>query len=182
MGASFPQVYPRMAKYKPGKANQKRYFAAFYLEAIENADKDERLLNRKALLAAHRESCLFHLMGAYEALIWEVAQSYGVTFRAGMPLQQLLEVAQGDGKSIPELDRLLQLQSLPGGWLNRMLQAWQRVQDVDPAATTVAKAPVNLNAIEVRVVAEEDDLLQLSDWHDNLRDLIEETRQTMGEW
>ena len=171
-----------MAKYKPGKANQKRYFAAFYLEAIENADKDERLLNRKALLAAHRESCLFHLMGAYEALIWEVAQSYGVTFRAGMPLQQLLEVAQGDGKSIPELDRLLQLQSLPGGWLNRMLQAWQRVQDVDPAATTVAKAPVNLNAIEVRVVAEEDDLLQLSDWHDNLRDLIEETRQTMGEW
>lgn len=171
-----------MAKYKPGKANQKRYFAAFYLEAIENADKDERLLNRKALLAAHRESCLFHLMGAYEALIWEVAQSYGVTFRAGMPLQQLLNGAQEEGKSIPELDRLLQLQSQPGGWLYRMLKAWQRVQDVDPAATTVAKAPVNLNAIEVRVVAEEDDLLQLSDWHDNLRELIEETRQTMGEW
>lgn len=171
-----------MAKYKPGKANQKRYFAAFYLEAIENADKDERLLNRKALLAAHRESCLFHLMGAYEALIWEVAQSYGVTFRAGMPLQQLLTGAQEEGKSIPELDRLLQLQSQSGGWLHRMLKAWQRVQDVDPAATTVAKAPVNLNAIEVRVVAEEDDLLQLSDWHDNLRELIEETRQTMGEW
>lgn len=171
-----------MAKYKPGKANQKRYFAAFYLEAIENADKDERLLNRKALLAAHRESCLFHLMGAYEALIWEVAQSYGVTFRAGMPLQQLLNGAQEEGKSIPELDRLLQLQSQSGGWLHRMLKAWQRVQDVDPAATTVAKAPVNLNAIEVRVVAEEDDLLQLSDWHDNLRELIEETRQTMGEW
>ena len=171
-----------MAKYKPGKANQKRYFAAFYLEAIENADKDERLLNRKALLAAHRESCLFHLMGAYEALIWEVAQSYGVTFRAGMPLQQLLTGAQEEGKSIPELDRLLQLQSQSGGWLNRMLKAWQRVQDVDPAATTVAKVPVNLNAIEVRVVAEEDDLLQLSDWHDNLRELIEETRQTMGEW
>lgn len=171
-----------MAKYKPGKANQKRYFAAFYLEAIENADKDEHLLNRKALLAAHRESCLFHLMGAYEALIWEVAQSYGVTFRAGMPLQQLLTGAQEEGKSIPELDRLLQLQSQSGGWLNRMLKAWQRVQDVDPAATTVAKAPVNLNAIEVRVVAEEDDLLQLSDWHDNLRELIEETRQTMGEW
>lgn len=171
-----------MAKYKPGKANQKRYFAAFYLEAIENADKDERLLNRKALLAAHRESCLFHLMGAYEALIWEVAQSYGVTFRAGIPLQQLLTGAQEEGKSIPELDRLLQLQSQSGGWLNRMLKAWQRVQDVDPAATTVAKAPVNLNAIEVRVVAEEDDLLQLSDWHDNLRELIEETRQTMGEW
>jgi len=182
MVALFPQVYLRMAKYKPGKANQKRYFAAFYLEAIENADKDERLLNRKAVLAAHRESCLFHLMGAYEALIWEVAQSYGVTFRAGMPLQQLLAEAQDEGKSIPELDRLLQLQSLPGGWLNRMLQAWHRVQDVDPAATTVAKAPVNLNAIEVRVVAEEDDLLQLSDWHDNLRELIEETRQTMGEW
>lgn len=171
-----------MAKYKPGKANQKRYFAAFYLEAIENADKDERLLNRKALLAAHRESCLFHLMGAYEALIWEVAQSYGVTFRAGMPLQQLLTGAQEEGKSIPELDRLLQLQSQSGGWLNGMLKAWQRVRDVDPAATTVAKAPVNLNAIEVRVVAEEDDLLQLSDWHDNLRELIEETRQTMGEW
>ena len=63
-----------------------------------------------------------------------------------------------------------------------MVNAWQRVQDVDPATTTVAKAPVNLNAIEVRVVADEDELLQLSDWHDNLRNLIEEVRQTLGEW
>ena len=171
-----------MAKYKPGKANQKRYFAAFYLEAIEKAEKDEHVLNRKALLAAHRESCLFHLVGAYEALIWEVANLYGETFRVGMSLTQLLEAARESGKSIPELDRLLELESHQDGWLNRMMRAWRRVQDVDPAAMTVAKAPVNLNAIEVRVVAEEDDLLQLSDWHGNLSELIEETRQTLQEW
>lgn len=171
-----------MARHRLSKANQKRYFAAFYLEAIEKADKDERLVNRKAVLAAHRESCLFHLMGTYEALIWEVAQTYTVPFRAGMPLQQLLDDAHAAGKSIPELEQVLQLQQQSGSWLNRMVNAWQRVQDVDPATTTVAKAPVNLNAIEVRVVADEDELLQLSDWHDNLRNLIEEVRQTLGEW
>jgi len=63
-----------------------------------------------------------------------------------------------------------------------MLRQWQRIHNVDPASTTQQKAAVNLNAIEVRVSAAEDELLQLPDWHENLLALIEETRQTLAEW
>lgn len=171
-----------MAKHKIGKANQKIYFAGFYIEALEKVEKDEQLVNRKALIAAHRESCLFHLVGAYEGLIWEVTSTYDVTFFPGQRLDAVLAAAQQTGKSVPELDQMFELESVPGSWLNRMMILWRRLQDPDPAATTVAKAPVNLNAIEVRVSMEEDELLQLPDWHDKLRSLIDEIRQRLGEW
>lgn len=171
-----------MAKHKIGKANQKVYFAGFYLEAIEMTEKDERLVNRKALLAAHRESCLYHLMGAYEGLIWEAARTYDIPYQPGEPLQPILSVQHEAGKSVPELEQMFDLQMQSGSWLQRMTTAWQRIQDPDPASTTVAKAPVNLNAIEVRVSMEEDDLLQLPDWHDKLRSLIDEIRSRLAEW
>jgi hypothetical protein len=171
-----------MAKHKISKANQKVYFAGFYLEAIEMTEKDERLVNRKAVLAAHRESCVFHLVGAYEGLIWEVAHTYDIPWQPGQSLQPILVAQHDAGKSVPELEQLFDLLSQPGSWLQRMMAAWQRIQDLDPASTTVAKAPVNLNAIEVRVSMEEDDLLQLPDWHDKLRSLIDEIRERLAEW
>ncbi len=171
-----------MAKHKISKANQKVYFAGFYLEAIEMTEKDERLVNRKAVVAAHRESCLFHLVGAYEGLVWEVAHTYDIPYQPGQLLEPILAAQHAAGKSVPELEQLSDLVSHPGSWLQRMMVAWHRIQDLDPASTTVAKAPVNLNAIEVRVSMEEDDLLQLPDWHDKLRSLIEEIRARLGEW
>ncbi len=171
-----------MAKHKISKANQKIYFAGFYLEAIENVEKDDQLLNRKAVLAAHRESCLYHLMSAYYGLIWEVANTYDIPYLQGESLAMALTTAQQSNKSSPELEQLFDLESAMGSWLNRMLAVWQRQQDLDPASTSVAKAAVNLNAIEVRVSMEEDELLQLPDWHDKLRSLIEEIRQRLSEW
>jgi len=171
-----------MAKHRIGKANQKVYFAGFYLEALESIEHDDRLVNRKALQAAHRESCLFHLVGAYHGLLWEIAQTYNLEYRAGDALAPLLALQNEAGRAVPELERLFDLQSGAGTWLNRMMSAWYRIQDADPASTTVAKAPVNLNAIEVRVSMEEDDLLQLPDWHDKLRSLIDEIREMLGEW
>lgn len=171
-----------MAKHTIGKANQKVYFAGFYIEAIEKTEKDDRLVNRRAVLAAHRESCLYHLMGAYEGLIWEIAKTYNIPYQPGQPLEPILAEQHRAGKSVPELEQLCDMQTRPGDWLQRMTAAWQRIQDPDPAATTVAKAPVNLNAIEVRVSMEEDDLLQLPDWHDKLRGLIDEIRNRLAEW
>lgn len=171
-----------MAKHKLGKANQKMYFAGFYLEAIEMTEKDAQLVNRRALLAAHRESCLFHLMGAFEGLVWEIVTSHDIAYLPGQPLESILAAQQQAGSWVPELEQIFNLQSRTGSWLQRMTSAWQRIEDPDPATTTVAKAPVNLNAIEVRVSMEEDDLLQLPDWHDKLRELIDEIRERLGEW
>ena len=171
-----------MAKHKLSHSNQKRYFARFYLEAIEKAKEDESVINRKALLAAHQQSCLFHLMAAYQAFIWEVAQTYDENYAANQSLNDLLLQARANGKSIPELERIHGLELAEGSWLNQMLAVWQQINEVNPDATSKSKESVNLNAIEVRVISDVDEFAQLHDWYDNLSVLIEEIRQLLGEW
>ena len=171
-----------MSKHVLSNANQKCYFARFYLEAIENTSKDATVLNRKALLAAHQESCLFHLVSGYYSFVWEVANTYDEEFSAGMSVSQLLESAADKDKSLPELERLLGLEKSSGSWLNRMLSLWHKVTTLDPAAASAAKESANLNAIEVRVITEFDEFTQLDDWYDNLTGLIEEIRSLLVEW
>lgn len=171
-----------MAKHTLSESNKKRYFAHFYLEAIEKTEKDETVINRKALLAAHQESCLFHLMGAYRCFIWEVANTYDEAYDGMESLQALLQRAHTNGKSISELDRVYQLEITPGSWLQQMLKLWQRINQVDPKATTKPKEAANLNAIEVHVVQDIDEFAQLHDWYNNLATLIDEVRELLSEW
>jgi len=171
-----------MAKHKLSQANQKCYFARFYLEAIELAANDESVINRKALLAAHQQSCLFHLVGAYHAFIWEVAHTYDEPYAAFESLADLLQRVHANGKTIGELERVFELESTAGSWLYQMLTVWQRINQVNPEATSKPREAANLNSIEVRVVTEIDEFAQLHDWYDNLLSLIEEIRQLLGEW
>lgn len=171
-----------MAKHQLSQSNQKRYFARFYLEAIENTKNDETILNRKALLMAHQQSCLFHLVGAYRAFIWEVANTYDEAYENSQSLHGLLQLAREHGKTVTELERVYALESSAGSWLNNMMSMWQHIDNVNPEVATQAKEAVNLNAIEVRVVSDIDELAQLHDWYDNLSQLIEEIRQMLSEW
>lgn len=171
-----------MAKHKLSSANQKRYFASFYLELIENVKNNDDVLNKKALLAAHQQTCLFHLVSAYNAFLWEVANTYDEDFNASMTLFQLLENGRLQGKSMAELERIFHLESQAGSWLNQMLKLWNKIIDVNPAAHSKAKEAQNLNAIEVRVMMEDDEFMQLSDWYKNLAKLIEEVRELLVEW
>lgn len=171
-----------MAKHKLGNANRKRYFARFYLDAISQLNSESGVLNSKALIRAHQESCLFHLVMAYRSFIWEVANTYDEPYDGSGNLRMLLEQTRSNGKTLPELERLEQLETHSGSWLHSMLACWQRISDVNPEATTTAKAAVNLNAIEVRVFSEEDEFSQLHDWYDNLCNTIDEIRDLLGEW
>ncbi len=171
-----------MSKHKLSNANQKRYFARFYLEAIENAEKDESVLNRKALVAAHQESCLFHLVSAYRCFVWEVAHTYNESFNQSMQLKDLIEQSRAQGKSLGELERLYDLENSDNSWLQRMLSLWQRINELDPDQSSQKKEAANLNAIEVRTFMEIDEFTQLSDWYDKLSLLIEEIRELLVEW
>ncbi|MEE2731618.1 MAG: DUF6586 family protein [Pseudomonadota bacterium] len=171
-----------MAKHKLGLSNQKRYFARFYLEAIENTQQDESVINRKALLVAHQQSCLFHLLGAYRAFIWEVANTYDEVYDGHQSLDAFLTRVRAGDKSIPELEQVYALEATTDSWLNRMLALWMRVNEVNPDAISKPKEAVNLNAIEVRVFDAVDEFAQLHDWYDNLSSVIEEIRQLLGEW
>ena len=100
-----------MAKHTLGNANQKRYFAGFYLDAIKEIENDASVFNKKALIRAHQESCLFHLVTAYRSFIWEIANTYDEAYTSGRDLQQLLESAKENGKAIAELERLADLEA-----------------------------------------------------------------------
>lgn len=171
-----------MAKHKLGKTSQKLYFARFFLEAIEKAKKDEHLLNQKALLVAHQEACLFQLVSAYRGLVWEVANTYDEVFDIKMEVCDLAHVMETRGKSAGELDRLLFLEQTSNTWLNQMMGKWSVMVNLNPDATSPLKQQTNLNAIEVRVFSSEDELMQLSDWYENLSILIEEIRGLLVEW
>lgn len=171
-----------MSKHKISSASQKSYFARFYLEAIENTEKDESLLNRKALTAAHQQSCLFFLVGAYRSFLWEVANTYDESYRADMSLEQLIQSARKKGKTLGELERIYNLESTPQSWLSRMITLWQKINELDPDKTSSQKGSANLNAIEVRVITDFDEFTQLYDWYDNLTCLIEEIRELLVEW
>jgi hypothetical protein len=171
-----------MAKHALSSSNQKRYFASFYLEAIENTKKDSSVLNQKALLCAHQESCLFHLVSAYRCFIWEVANTYDEPYDGYISLHDFLHTAQENGKFISELNQVYQLETTQGSWLQQMLCVWARINQVNPASTSKVKEAVNLNAIEVRVMADVDEFAQLHDWYDNLSKLIDEIRALLSEW
>lgn len=171
-----------MAKHTLGNANQKRYFAQFYLDAIGQVQNDASVFNKKALIRAHQESCLFHLVSAYRSFIWEIANTYDEAFDADTDLGQLLESSRENGKTIVELERLYQLENGNNSWLFSMLECWKRITDVNPQTTSRQKSVTNLNAIEVRVFSEEDEFSQLHDWYNNLCNLIDEMRMMLGEW
>ncbi|RLP55510.1 MAG: hypothetical protein D6160_03640 [Ketobacter sp.] len=171
-----------MAKHTLGNSNQKRYFAKFYLDAIGQIQADNSVFNKKALIRAHQESCLFHLVMAYQSFIWEIANTYDEDYVSGTTLKQLLESSKENGKTIAELERLYTLETQKGSWLFALLDSWNRIADVNPQATSTVKSSTNLNAIEVRVFNEADELSQLHDWYDNLCILIDEIREMLGEW
>ena len=139
------------------------------------------LLNRAALLAAHRESCVFHLTGAYRCLIWEVAHTYDEPYAGQTALTDFLRQAAEREKSLPELERISALEQSTGSWLQQLLAAWQRINQLEAGArpTVTGAAPA---AIDVRSMNEADGFSQLHDWYDNLSNLIEEIRQLLGEW
>ena len=61
-------------------------------------------------------------MGAYRAFIWEVANTYDESYVATQSLQELLLQARANGKVVTELERVYELESTSGSWLQAMMK------------------------------------------------------------
>ena len=171
-----------MAKHRPGKSNQRLYFAKIHLENLNELNSKENILHRKALYQAHKEAFLFQLYGAFEGLLWEIANTYDVTMQAGMGAEGLQRVCQQQERVCPEVDRLLDLSQREGHWLQAFLRDWRKAQTLDPHEFGTLVAPANLNSIEIRRVDDEENTDQLNQWHREMGELINETRTILGEW
>lgn len=171
-----------MAKHRLSKANQKLYFAAIHLDAVAVAEKDDSLLNQKAMVQANREAALFNLVSAYRGFIWEMCQTHDLEVDAGMTLADVMAKAAQEGKQIQELNHFAQLEKESNGWLNSMLSAYQEVIALDPQGNGKVETVASFNAIEVRKVEETESLEKIFEWHNALKSEIENFRTTLSEW
>jgi len=171
-----------MAKHKLGKTNQKLYYAQLQLQAMERAQADDELLNKKAVMAAGREAVLYLLFSAYRSFLWELATVYNLELHDYDGLAELLEQARKAGAQVSEFSRLDQLEKNNKSWLAQMLQAWRLINKPDPAETGSAVQKANLNSIEIIKENETESLDTLKHWYTSLKQEVESIRQFLVEW
>ncbi|MCG8670336.1 MAG: hypothetical protein MI867_13040 [Pseudomonadales bacterium] len=171
-----------MAKHQLGKSNQKLYFVSILLETINNSENNDKLLNKKAIVQANLEACLFHLESAYRCFLWEICHTYELEVVAGQSLDDVIAQSQQEGKQIQELNYFHQLEHQDGTWLNSLLKSYQRVSGLDPNANAQVQSAASFNAIEVRKVEEFETPEKIFEWHNVLKTEIENIRPTLSEW
>lgn len=171
-----------MAKHKQGKANQQLYFAKLHLQAIESAERDDNLLNKKAVLTANREAAIFQLVSAYRSFLWEVAQTYDIAFLETDQLQDVSRKAKSAGLEVSELNRFDSLESDKKSWLSELLSAWDKIKSFDPKVNAVVVQPANLNSIEIIRENESEALDVLQLWLRKLYEEVASIRELLGEW
>lgn len=171
-----------MAKHRLSKANQKLYFAALHLAAIKAAEKDESVMNQKALIQANLESAVLHLVAAYRGFIWEICLPHDVSPSGQMSLLEVTQLAEREGKQIQELNHFLQLEKQSDSWLSQLFVAYDRLMSLDPDTHSRVESPASLNAIAVRKVEESETPEKIFEWHNALKSEIESFRTTLSEW
>jgi len=169
-----------MAKHKPGKSNQKLYFAKIHIDAIREAETNDSLLNKKAVITAFRESCLFHLVSAYHAFLNEMLNTYDVVLSPMDSLADIQAQLTSQGRPSSELTRFQQLAS--SGWLANMLSAWSEVQGHALEKSTSIPAAVMPGAIDVLQAEPVNEVVQLELWRNELAREIEALRSLLAEW
>ena len=171
-----------MAKHQLSKANQKLYFVSILLEAIRSADENEKLMNKKAIVQANMESCLFHLVGAYKSFIWEICHTHDVQVDYSMSLSDVIAKSSQEGKQIQELNHFSSLEGAPDSWLSGLLNAYNKAVSLDPKENSKVESVASFNAIEVRKVDEFETPEKIFEWHNILKPEIESFRPTLSEW
>ena len=171
-----------MAKHQLSKANQKLYFVSILLDAIKSADENEKLINKKAIIQANMEACLFHLVGAYRSFIWEICHTHDMEIDHTMSLSDVVAKSKQEGKQIQELNHFSSLESATDSWLSSLLSAYSKSVALDPKENSKVESVASFNAIEVRKVDEFENPEKIFEWHNILKSEIESFRPTLSEW
>jgi len=169
-----------MAKHEHGKSNYKLYFAKIHIDAIRDAEINDALLNKKAVIAAFRESSLFHLVSAYHAFLNEMLNTYDVVLTPTDSLADIQAQLTSQGRPSSELARFQQLAS--SGWLADMLSAWSDVQGHALEKSTSIPEAAMPDAIDVLQAQPVNEVVQLELWRNELASEIEALRSLLTEW
>jgi len=160
---------------------QKLFSARLLLEHLADADNQDELV-RPAFKTAHIEAVLFQMQGAFQSLLYEIAETARLPKGEWHNSQDLQAAAEQHERFLPQLNILLELENDSFSWLSQFQQRYkscwlpeyQVVTEVKEQAATASLISVANDAIS--------DQQQLTLWLESMQALIKDLRLTMQEF
>lgn len=161
---------------------QKLYSARLLLQHFDQLDQQDELV-RPAYSTAHVEAVVFHLQGAVQALLYEIAETARMPVGHWRCAADLQAAAERQGRVLPQLNRLLELENESFSWLSQLNRRYQAcwLPETSKADTAASKETSGAQLIAVAQDGASDQQ-QLNLWLESLQVLIADLRQTMQEF
>ena len=166
----------RVARYGAGRTNQKFYFCKIALEQCEIATDD-------AHKQAHYEAAVFHLHGAFLALLQELSRFYKLSpqLETTEAIRLALELK---GQVSPEISQLQAVET-SDAWLGQLQKTFTEYQLAADPVEPQPEAELPDSLIVRMVTMNEEpvlDIVRVQTWYKQLQGLIAEFRQEMVEF
>lgn len=159
---------------------QKLYSARLLLQHFDQVDQQDELV-RPAFISAHADAVVFHLQGALQALLYEIAETARMPQGEWKTAADLQRAAEDQGRVIPHLNQILELEKDSFSWLSQLNRRYRdcwlpELKQVDTVNDTSAAQLIPLASDSVS------EQQQLNSWLESLQAFIRDLRQTMQEF
>lgn len=172
-----------MANEPYTRTNQKMYFAGLVLEQWRQSEA-KPAPNQPALEQSLREAALFHLHGAALALGQEIASYYRLPIATADRVSSLVSKQNLEQHPGAELAELVEILYAEDSWLKALVAHYEALQrPVQPSALNKIDPAVQL----IGRSSEQEDAAPLaretlSEWREQLKQLIMRLREGLNEW
>lgn len=162
---------------------QKLFAARLLLDRLGDADQQDELIQH-SFKAAHVDAVLFHLQGALQSLLYEIAETARMPAGQWHSLEDLHQAAEDNERFLPQLNVLLELQNDSFSWFSQFQKRYQAcwLPDVQPGADSKGVKTVDSNSLIALSEDSISDQQQLQLWLDSMQALVRDLRQTMQEY
>ncbi len=158
---------------------QKLYSARLLLQHFDQVDQQDDLI-RPAFVSAHADAVVFHLQGAVQALLYEIAETARLPQGEWKTAADLQRAAEEQGRVIPHLNRILELEKDSFSWLSQLNRRYRACWLPErKQVETVTDSAAQLIPLASDSVSEQQ---QLNSWLESLQVFIRDLRQTMQEF
>jgi hypothetical protein len=168
------------------RVSQKLAFARMHLQLWQQT-AESGATQSLAIAQSFRESTLFHMVGAYQVFLQEIAHFYSLKSDVPITLDELSEQLIAQNRVSPEVTQIQNALIIENSWLAELLEYYQECLTI---REVVEKKPADVTqdvAIPVVLIDEHEELPLAPDECDyylsNLREFINRLREsTMSEW
>ena len=159
---------------------QKLYSARLLLQHFDQVDQQDEFI-RPAYISAHADAVVFHLQGAMQALLYEIAETARLPQGEWKTAADLQQAADEQGCVIPHLNRILELEKDSFSWLSQLNRRYRDcwLPELKQVAAIEESAVATLIPLASDFVSDQQ---QLISWLESMQLFINDLRQTMQEF